>query len=946
MIRLKKMVYFAALFIFFSCGTENSKELIQEVVKKGDEIVIPFKKFVLNNGLTLIVHEDHSDPVVHIDVTYHVGSAREEIGKSGFAHFFEHMMFEGSKHVEDGEHFKIITESGGALNGTTNRDRTNYFETLPANQLEVGIWLESDRMGFLLEAVTQEKFEIQRSTVKNERGQNYDNRPYGLVQEEVAKNIYSYGHPYSWLTIGYVEDLDRVDVEDLKRFFTRWYGPNNAVISIGGDVNSDEVLALVKKYFGPIPKGPDVANMPKMIPALREDRYIAGEDKIRLPLLQLVFPTMPRFDEEEYSLDCFADILGYGPTSILHKNLIKTQKAVNTYAYNSTSELSGEFIIGAVSKPGTGLDSIEKVIRESFLEFEKKGVSQEDVDKFVAQRKSGAIYGLATVEGKVSQLSNFQTFTGDANYIARDLQLYDDLTPEKVMAAYQKYIKGKACLILSWVPEGELNLAAASNNYSIDSSRYQAGPDEYSNLESRTIEDGFDRASRPPSGPNPVVHVPDFWTEEFDNGLKIIASESNELPTVNISLFIPGGNRLLGNSIEKLGLARLMGSLMNESTENFTAEEIAQKLELLGSSVNVRSGINTVTVNIQSLEENLDETLELAEEIIFRPAFNEEDFDRLKNQQLQSVKNRETQASSIASVSFSKLLYGKDNIAGNPVSGWEETVVSIGRKDVKDFYKKVFTPKNANLVIVGDVEKEKVLAQLGFFKTWTGEDQSIPGNGPLPELSSTKIYLIDKAGAAQSEIRIGYITGLIYEPLGEYYRNILMNFPLGGNFNSRINLNLREEKGYTYGARSFFSSDDFGGFFLASSGVKKEATADAIKEFMKEIGDYGSYGITDEELAFLKNSIGQREALKYESPFQKARFLRRILRYNLPADYTDRQNEILQGISKEEIDAAAKKWLNPDKMSILVVGDSEQILTQLESLGFEIVRLDLLGNPL
>ncbi len=945
LIAMRSSIIFSLIFVV-ACGTKKPSELKQVVERSGEEIVIPFKKFVLDNGLTLLVHEDHSDPVVHIDVTYHVGSAREEIGKSGFAHFFEHMMFEGSENVKDGEHFKFITESGGTLNGTTNRDRTNYYETMPANQLEIGLWLEADRMGYLLDAVTQEKFEIQRATVKNERGQNYDNRPYGLIREEVGKNLYPYGHPYSWLTIGYVEDLDRVDVNDLKKFFLRWYGPNNATLTVGGDVEAGKVLELAKKYFGSIPSGPEVANMPKMVPSVESDRYIAKEDKVRLPLVQMVFPSMPRYHEEEYALDCFADILGSGQTSILHKNLIKTQKAVQVFAYNACSELSGEFTVGAVTGPGTKLDSIEKVIRESLLEFETRGVSQEDVDKFVAQRRSSTIYGLSTVDGKTSMLADFQTFTGDANYIAKDLSIYDNLTPEKVMAAYQKYVKGKSSLILSWVPVGSLDLAAADDNYVIDSSQYVPGKDEYADLENRKGEDDFDRSIKPSSGPNPVVLVPEFYTENLENGLKIIGTQSTELPIVNISLVIEGGNRLLENGSGKIGLPSLMASLMNESTENYSAEEMAKQLELLGSSVTVRNSMNSISLNIQSLKENLPATLKLAEEIMMRPAFNEEDFDRVKNQSLQGLSNRETQARQVASYSFQKLLFGSENIAGNPVSGWTETLSSVRREDVKDLYTKAFSPKNGILVAVGDISQAELMENIGFLKNWQGPDVSITQDGEGPGTEGGKIYLIDKAGAAQSEIRIGYTTGINYDPLGEYYKTTLMNFPMGGDYNSRINQNLREDKGFTYGARSRFISNDYNGYFVASSGVKKESTGAAITEFFNEMREYSSSGITDQEIEFLKNSIGQREARAYESPFQKASFLRRIVRYDLPSDYTTQQNQILQDITKEEINKISSKWVRPDEMIILVVGDKAEVVPQLQDLDLEIVELDIYGNPI
>src|SRR5687768_1273199 len=313
----RTVLVLAIALLYLHQQAAGQTKLVEKVHRKGNELVIPYEKYLLPNGLTLVIHEDHSDPVVQVDVTYHVGSAREQIGKSGFAHFFEHMMFQGSDHVKDEEHFKMVTDAGGTLNGSTNRDRTNYYETVPANQLEKMLWLEADRMGFLVDAVTQQKYEVQRATVKNERGQNYDNRPYGLLGEVTARNLYPYGHPYSWLTIGYIEELNRVNAEDLKNFFLRWYGPNNAVLTVGGDVNPKQVVAWAEKYFGSIPKGPAVSPVKLPLPVLDKDRYISMTDNYaKLPMLRMIYPSSPSFSKDEPALDCLAEIIGQGKTSL------------------------------------------------------------------------------------------------------------------------------------------------------------------------------------------------------------------------------------------------------------------------------------------------------------------------------------------------------------------------------------------------------------------------------------------------------------------------------------------------------------------------------------------------------------------------------------------------------------------------------------------------------
>lgn len=945
-LNMKALLLGGALLLGSALTGYSQARLVERVTKKGNELVIPYEKYVFPNGLTVVLHEDHSDPLVHVDVTYHVGSAREEIGKSGFAHFFEHMMFQGSDNVADEQHFKIVTESGGTLNGTTNRDRTNYFQTVPSNQLEKMLWLEADRMGFLLDAVTQKKFEVQRSTVKNERGQNYDNRPYGLALEYLSKNLYPYGHPYSWLTIGYVEDLDRVDVNDLKNFFLRWYGPNNATLTIGGDINPKQVLQLVQKYFGSIPRGPEVKNMPPMLPQVDRTRFVHYVDNYaRIPIMLKAYSTVQNYHADMAPLACLAQILGQGNNSVLYQQLVKKQKALQANASSQLSELSGEFWFTIVPMPGKPLSSAYSLLKQALDSFEVRGVTDEDIERFKGGIEAQVVNGLQSVSGKVSQLAAFQTFTGNPNQIQNVLNMYRSVTKEDVQRVYFKYIKNAHGVTLSVLPKGQEKSIVADDNYKIDSTKYKAPDYGYDGLKYVKAKDKFDRSKMPGNGPNPVINVPAYWTKKMENGVSIIGAQNNELPTVTLSVKIPGGHLLQGKELNKAGLADFFATMMNEDTKNRSAEEMSRALQKLGSNVSVFSGTDGITFQVQTLKKNLDATLALLEERMLLPKFTEETFKRLKNQAVENFKQIKSQPSAIADLVFAKLNYG-NSIYGVSEEGTETTVKGLKLEDIQYYYDNYITSQGVNVVVVGDITEAEILPKLSFLNKLPNKKLEIPVPPAAPAIEKTKIYLVNVPKAAQTEFRVGAVTGLKYDATGEYYKAGLMNYPLGGAFNSRINLNLREDKGWTYGARSGFDGDQYTGSFEFSSGIKAEATDSALVEVLKEFKEYVANGITGDELSFMKNAIGQRDALRYETGFQKAGFIGRILEYNLPANFTAEQTNILKSITADDINALVRKWINVDKMNILLVGDKARILPGLEKMGYEIVELDTDGNPL
>ncbi len=928
--------------------TENSIPagitLLERVSANPGEVLIPYSKFQLDNGLTVILHGDDSDPIVRVDVTYHVGSAREEPRRSGFAHFFEHMMFQGSEHVEDDEHFKIVTESGGTMNGTTNNDRTNYFQTVPSNQLETMLWLESDRMGFLLDAVTEEKFEIQRDTVKNERGQNVDNSPYGRFREVNSAAMFPPNHPYSWPVIGYTEDLDAATLDDLKNFFLRWYGPNNATLTIGGNINKSETLALVNKYFGEIPAGPEVLPAEYDQVVFEEDRYVSYVDEnIRFPALLFTYPTVALDHPDRVALEALNEVITGGRKSVFYKDFVLTNKAIAATGFNNIMELAGSLTFYVMPFPGTPLSEFEEEIRAVLSSFNESSISDDDLQIYKAQEESALINRLASVSGKVSQLAYNQTFYDNPNIIPQELEAIQNLSKEDILRVYETYIKDKPAVIQSIVPGNDPEGQAQADNFFIPE-RLSRLESENDNLKNRAVISSFDRSVRPLAGPSPLVIMPDYWETSLENGVELIGAKSSEVPIVTINLSFYGGHLL--ETSDQYGLASLSANMMNEGTSNYSAEEFEIELDKLGSDISVSPGSEAFSIRVRSLTKNLDATVELLKERLFFSVFTDEDLTRLRQQQIESIEAEKEQPSTIASNVYRQLVYGTAHPFSVASDGTIETLENIKLEDIQNYISKNLVSKVLDVVISGDIEQQDVLGKLTFLNDLPNQDLSIPAMPPSPEVSGNTLYLIDKPGAPQSEIRIGYMSDLAYDPTGEYFERYLMNYVLGGAFSSRINLNLREDKGYTYGARSNFSATNYPGPFTASASVRTDSTADSIVQFMSEMSSYRGQGITDEELNFTKNAIGQSEALDYETPRQKSRLLEQIIEYKLDRDFVRQQQEIINELSIERVNELAIRHLPLEDMIILVVGDKAIIQDSLQTLDYPIVELDSEGQAL
>ncbi|MBU2897181.1 M16 family metallopeptidase [Vibrio hepatarius] len=938
-----------SLFTLYGCSSgpfssssilPSGVSFVEEVPATPGKATIPYSKYQLDNGLTVILSPDDSDPLVHVDVTYHVGSAREEAGKSGFAHFFEHMMFQGSEHVGDQEHFKLITEAGGTLNGTTNRDRTNYFETVPSNQLEKVLWLESDRMGFLLDAVSQRKFEIQRDTVKNERAQNYDNRPYGLMWEKMGEALYSEGHPYSWQTIGYIEDLDRVDVNDLKAFFLRWYGPNNAVLTIGGDIDVKQTLAWVNKYFGSIPRGPEVERAAKQPSTLSEDRYITLEDRVQQPMVLVGWPTTYQGEKTETALNALANVLGQGANSLLYQDLVKTQKAVDAGAFQDCSELSCTFYVYAMAPSGESgkLKPLYQSLMQTLEQFEEKGVSQQRLDQITGMAEADAVFALQSVKGKVSQLASNQTFFEQPDRLQTQLKQIREVSPESVMSAYHSYVNGHPKVTLSVVPKGKLDYAVSTATFETPKRTLP----EYVKINDKDLSyrrpvDNFDRSIMPEVAKAVKAHMPELYHIYFDNGAELLGTQSSETPTVEIDISFPAGERYVKPGKE--GLANLTATMMEEGTLESTTEELQARLDKLGSTVSISAANYTTSISVSSLEGNLSQTLQIVQEILFTPAFKSSDFERNKQQMLEGIVYQHQKPSWLASQATRQVLFS-GSIYQRPNDGTKASIAVLTLDDVKAFYRKHYTPQGAQIVVVGDINRRQVKKALSFIGSWQGEEAPLLHPQMVEQVGKQKIYLVDKPGSPQSIVRF-VRQGLPFDATGEVYLTQLANFNLAGNFNSRINQNLRENKGYTYGASGYFAANREVGAIVFSAQVRADATAASIREIQKELSHYSLQGITDEEIKFLRLAVGQQDALKYETPSQKAQLLNSILFYSLDEDYLKQRNEIVETVNKNTLDRMAAKWFTPNDYQIIVVGDIKALKPQLESLQIPVEELEI-----
>lgn len=883
-----------------------------------DQIDIPYTKFVLDNGLTLVVHEDHKAPIVAVNIWYHVGSKNEKPGKTGFAHLFEHLMFNGSEHFNT-DYFKALESIGATdLNGTTDNDRTNYFQCVPTAALDQVLFLESDRMGFLVGVIDQAKLDEQRGVVQNEKRQ-YENYPYGRQEEIVTKATYPQGHPYSWTVIGSMEDLTAASIDDVKEWFKTYYGPSNAILSIAGDVNPNEILEKVKKYFGDIPPGPSLIKPEINVAKRTEDTRGYYEDGVPEARITMVW-NVPQWGTKEATLlDLATSVLSDGKTSPLYKKLVyEDQTATTAYAYIYPKEIASTVTVEARVKPGKSVEEVEKTMNNVLQEFLDKGPTQNELERVRSKYFSSFLKGIERIGGfggKSDILATNEIYGGSPDFYKKVLKYVAEATIEDVQKVSREWLSsGKYVLVCNPFPTYKVS------------------------------EKGVDRSKLPDLGTPVSSSFPDLQKTTLKNGLNIVLAQRKGVPTIVGNLIINAGFSTDVNS--KPGLASLAMDLLDEGTKSQTTLEISEKLQMLGASLNTNAGLDVSSVSFTTLKQTFNPTLDLVADVLINPSFPQKEFDRLNKDHVNQIQREKVQPFSMAMRVFPKILYGQKHPYGNPINGtgFEATVKAITLDEIRNFYDTWFKPNNATLVIVGDVEMSSLVSTLET-KLAGWKKGTVPKNeiAQIKSVPGKKIYLMNRPESTQSVIIAGYLT----TPYGQVSQPALtaMNNILGGDFISRLNMNLREDKHWSYGAGSFVWDAKGQRPFLAYVSVQMDKTKESIQEMQKELtAIINDKPITTDEFNRVQKNMTLQLPGMWETNSSVSGSLSEKVTFNLSDDYFKTYDAKVRKLTRDELQQLSTQVVKPDLVNWFVVGDKSKIYDSLKEIGYEIIEVDPDGD--
>ncbi len=880
---------------------------------------IPFEKFVLSNGLTVIVHEDHKAPIVAVNVWYHVGSKNEKRGKTGFAHLFEHLMFNGTENFND-DYFKALEKVGATdLNGTTNKDRTNYFQNVPTSAFDLALFMESDRMGHLMGAVSQARLDEQRGVVQNEKRQG-ENQPYGQSFNLITENTYPAGHPYSWSVIGSMDDLNAASMDDVKEWFKNSYGPNNAVLVIAGDVTVADAKARVEKYFGHIPPGPPMAKHESWPAKMTGTKRGVLQDRVPQARISMVWNFPEWGSPEETLLDIASDVLSVGKSSRLYKRLVyDDQIATSVSAGLNTGEIGSQFIVTATAKPGGDLATVEKALREELARFLKEGPTPDEMDRAKVQYRAQFVRGIERIGGfggKSDILATNEIYGGDPGAYRTRLAREDAATADEVRKAAQAWLSD-GVYILEVQPFPKLAAAGKS----------------------------VDRSTVPAIGQLPTAKLPATERAKLSNGLQLVVARRDGVPVVNFDLLVDAGYAADGGAP---GTASLAMNMLDEGTAKRNALELSDELDRLGATLSTGASLDTCRVSLSALKDKLEESLALMADVVLNPGFPAADVDRLKKQQLAGIQREKVTPTSVGLRVMPALLYGAGHPYAAPFtgSGNEASVSTLTRDQLAAFHRTWFKPNNATLIVVGATSLAEIQPKLeALFAGWKPGEVPKKVLATVPAKAKSEVYIIDRPGSQQSLILAGLLAPPKNNP--DEVPFMLMQEALGGSFTSRINMNLREDKHWSYGAQMALPDAKGQRPYFAFAPVQSDKTKESVAEVAKELRSIiGEKPVTTDELAKAQGNLTLTLPGNWETNRAVAGSLAQIAQFGLPADYFDTFPTRVRAQQLAGVNAVAKRIVTPDRVVYVIVGDREKIEAGLRSLDLgELKLIDADGKP-
>ncbi|HYY58261.1 MAG TPA: pitrilysin family protein [Pyrinomonadaceae bacterium] len=880
-----------------------------------------FEKYKLKNGLEVILLEDHRLPLVAVNLWYHVGPANERPGLTGFAHLFEHMMFQGSKHIGDDAHFQLLEGAGASdINGTTDFDRTNYFETLPSNQLELALWLESDRMGFLLDKLDNTKLSNQRDVVRNERRQG-ENSPYGLVEEAVFHNLFPKTHPYYASVIGSHADIESARLKDVREFFKLYYAPNNASLAIVGDIDKAQAKALVEKYFGPIPAGEPVPKINATTPPITSEKRVVVTDQVELPRVYMAWITDPIYKPGDAEADLLAMVLGGGKSSRLYKRLVyERQIAQDVSAIQYSLILGSLFQIQATAKPGVKPEDLERAIDEELEAVRKGGLTSDELARARNVLQSRIIQGLETLGGfggVADRLNQYNHYLGDPDFLSKDLERYDKATIASVQKVAQEKLTKNARVVVYGVPGKKVidDVPKTAEEEKSEATPQATGSDAQQDW----------RNQQPQAGAASKLALPVPKSFKLANGLTVMLVEQHNLPVVSANLVVLSGSE--ANPATRPGLASFTADMLDEGTGKRSSLQIADDVAAIGATLNTTSTSDASSVSVRTLKKNADAALDLVADVALQPAFAAKELERVRSNRLTQILQQRDNPNVLSSQVFNSEVYGANHPYGYTELGTEESIKAVTRDEMLKFWQSGYVPGNSALVVAGDISESELraLAEKHFGK-WSGK--ASPVTRPEVQASAARrIVIVDKPGAPQTALRIGLVGVPRDNP--DYVPIEVMNTGLGGLFSSRINLNLREKNGYTYGAGSAFVYRRGPGPFYTVTSVRTDVTAPAVREIFNEFERMRSTEVSAEELKLAKDSFARSLPGLFETTAQAAASIGQLFIYNLPLDYYRTLPAKIDAVTIADVRRVADKYLQPNSMVIVAVGDRSKIEPEL-----------------